>query len=264
MPAQKKCFIICPLGDKGSVTRKRSDDLRNYIIEPTLKDIGIKAERADTLAEPGNITTKVIMKIEEADVIIADLTDKNPYVFYELAIAHALRKPVIHMSRKGENIPFDVNQYRYVTYDNTDLAELEPTKSELKSQLENIPRPEDVINPFTEALSLIKIDKSGSPTEKFIAEIRNALGIQEARLNRMESYMDQQFKHNVSTKETLLMERESLKRELEDLLSVLSHLARKLNKSEKDKERELYLKNVAKRLQSHIDQISYEAHSRGD
>jgi len=50
--------------------------------------------RADKISEPGIITTQIIGHIVDAELVIADLTDKNPNVFYELAIRHAIRNPI--------------------------------------------------------------------------------------------------------------------------------------------------------------------------
>jgi len=64
--------------------------------------------RADELAEPGIITSQVIQHIVDDQLVIADLTERNPNVFYELALRHALRKPVVQIIHRGEAIPFDV------------------------------------------------------------------------------------------------------------------------------------------------------------
>lgn len=243
------------------MVRKRSDDLRDYIIEPILKALEIKPERSDTLADPGNITSKVIMKINEADIIIADLTDRNPNVFYELAIAHALRKPVIHMIKKGEKVPFDVNQYRYVTYDETDLAELQPTKNELKSQLENIPqKPEDVINPFTEAFGLMRIDKSGNPTEKIIAELKTMYGSFESRLRHLEDIVveDRETYYRGQTLEQrndLLRELQRAEAQSKEVSRELSSLQRKNNKTRKELEREESLNALYDQSISYLNSI---------
>ncbi|MDA8056021.1 MAG: hypothetical protein M0Z77_10320 [Thermoplasmatales archaeon] len=205
------------------------------------------------------------MKINEADIVIADLTDRNPNVFYELAIAHALSKPVIHMSKKGERIPFDVNQYRYVSYDDTDLAELEPTQQELESQLKNIPQnPEEIINPFTEALSMIRISKSGNPTEKIIAELRSTVGMQEARINQLESNQETRHYDELAQRERILESRENLEREIVRTGVELKHLSNKVNKDPDDLKRELYLKNKMEKLQISRTELMYRIHNRDD
>jgi len=89
----------------------------NYIIEPALKHMEIEAVRADTLAEPGLITDQLIGAILNYDLCIADLSGQNPNVFYELAIAQAAERPVVLLKLAGENVPFDVKDYRLIEYD---------------------------------------------------------------------------------------------------------------------------------------------------
>jgi len=58
-------------------------------------------------------------KINEAKLIIAELTDKNPNVFYELGMAHTLGKNVILIAQSIEWIPFDLRGVRTIIYDDS-------------------------------------------------------------------------------------------------------------------------------------------------
>lgn len=101
---KKICFVISPIGEEGSETRERSDKVLKYIICDSVEQLGYEVVRADKISEPGIITTQIIEHIIDSDLVIADLTDKNPNVFYELALRHAIRKPLIQMIMKGEII----------------------------------------------------------------------------------------------------------------------------------------------------------------
>jgi len=58
--SQKTCFVIAPIGEPGSETRKRSDKLLKYVIAPTVQACGYAdAIRADQIGEPGIITRQV-------------------------------------------------------------------------------------------------------------------------------------------------------------------------------------------------------------
>ena len=96
---RRKCFIICPLGEEHSETRKRSDKLLNHVLEPVLLRNDYDAIRADQIPKVGSITTQIINLVVESELVIADLTGSNPNVFYELALRHASRKPYIQLSR---------------------------------------------------------------------------------------------------------------------------------------------------------------------
>jgi hypothetical protein len=73
--------------------------------------------RSDQLSVPGKISEHTFARILADDLCIAILTGFNPNVFYELAIAHAARRPVIIMMEKGKELPFDVKDLRCVYYD---------------------------------------------------------------------------------------------------------------------------------------------------
>lgn len=88
----KTCFVIAPIGEPGSETRRRSDQILNHVIKPVAKQAGYAAVRADEEGEPGLITHQVIQHLLDDPLVIADLTGRNPNVFYELAIRHAINK----------------------------------------------------------------------------------------------------------------------------------------------------------------------------
>lgn len=97
---KKICFVISPIGEEGSEVRERSDQILKHIITSSVEQLGYTIIRADKIAEPGIITTQIIEHIVDAKLVIADFTDKNPNVFYELAIRHAIRKPLVQMIKK--------------------------------------------------------------------------------------------------------------------------------------------------------------------
>src|ERR1051326_702264 len=79
---KKRCFVISPIGERGSQTRKRSDKVLNQIIRPAVKECGYKVFRADEIDQPGLITSQVVRHIIEDALIVADLTERNANVFY--------------------------------------------------------------------------------------------------------------------------------------------------------------------------------------
>jgi len=113
----KKCFVISPIGQEESDTRKHADDVYETIIRPALHECEIDPIRADHMDEPGKITDQMIRAIRDYEISIAVLTDHNPNVFYEIAIAQAWAKPIVLLILKGQEIPFDVKDYRVVEYD---------------------------------------------------------------------------------------------------------------------------------------------------
>lgn len=135
---RKTCFVICPIGADKSVSRERSDKVLKYIIKPVLETSGYHVERADQIDEPGIITNQIVKKIIECDILIADLTEGNPNVFYELAIRHGLKRPFIHMIDASEKIPFDNSQVRTIQFDIKDLDSVDSAKKQLLAQVTSI------------------------------------------------------------------------------------------------------------------------------
>lgn len=112
-----KCFVISPIGLEGSDVRKHSDSVFRFIIQPAMERCGLTPVRADHLAQPGKISDQMFDEILHDQLCIAVLTDQNPNVFYELAVAQAAARPVILLIQKGQDLPFDVKDLRYVDYD---------------------------------------------------------------------------------------------------------------------------------------------------
>lgn len=119
------CFVIAPIGAEGTETHKRSDQVLKHMIEPAASACGFQALRADRISESGTITDQVIQRIIKAPLVIADLSEHNPNVFYELAIRHALRRPYVQMIHKSFlPIPFDLSLTRTVIFNHQDLTML--------------------------------------------------------------------------------------------------------------------------------------------
>jgi hypothetical protein len=112
-----RAFVISPIGADGSPEREHADDVFEFIIEPALKQAGVRAYRADHEAKSGRISHQMVASILDEDFCIAVLTGHNPNVFYELAIAQCAARPAILLIDKSEEIPFDIHDLRVIRYD---------------------------------------------------------------------------------------------------------------------------------------------------
>ena len=81
----QKAFVIMPFDAE-------LNEVYSAFLAPILSEIGYDVRRADDIASQGNILRDIVESIAGADLIVADLTGLNPNVFYELGVAHALRK----------------------------------------------------------------------------------------------------------------------------------------------------------------------------
>ena len=135
MTEKKRCFVIAPIGEERSETRRRSERVFKHIIEPAAEQCGFSALPAKDIPGSGPIMSEVIKYVVSAPLVIADLTGGNANVFYELALRHAVKKPVVQIIAKKEKIKFDVSQIRTMRFDIDDVIDDENRKSETISSL---------------------------------------------------------------------------------------------------------------------------------
>ncbi len=109
------CFVVIPL---------REPFLRLYSkhIKPTLESVGLRVLKADDLFTPTVIVEDIWEFINRARVIVADVTGRNPNVFYELGVAHTVGKDVIVLTQNEGDVPFDVGHLRHFTYDDNETG----------------------------------------------------------------------------------------------------------------------------------------------
>ncbi|KAB5489516.1 hypothetical protein [Flagellimonas hadalis] len=162
------CFIIMPFG--GWFDKYFSD-----IYVPAIEKAGFEAKRADDLYRPGNIVNDIWNYTKNANVILADLTNKNPNVFYELGLAHAITKPAILITASMEDVPFDLRSLRVIVYDKNSPDWGDILKDKIAKALEEtLKSPEDAIPPTFLEVSKTKRLKVGEE-EKELLELRRDL-----------------------------------------------------------------------------------------
>lgn len=104
------CFVMMPFGSW-------FDRYYHEIYVDAIKDAGFDAVRADELFSSGSVIEQIWEQIQKATVLLADLTDRNANVFYELGLAHADIKPVVFTAAKVDDVPFDLRHLRVIIYD---------------------------------------------------------------------------------------------------------------------------------------------------
>jgi hypothetical protein len=173
MEKKHDCFVIAPIGPDNSDIRKRSDQILKHVINPAASACGFATVRADNISEPGMITAQIIQHIIDDPLVIADLTGSNPNVFYELAVRHAIRKPLVQLIQKDEKIPFDVAGMRTVPVDHRDLDSVQEAKVEIERQIRSAmsKKPGEIDSPISASIELQALRKSDKPEERSIAEL---------------------------------------------------------------------------------------------
>jgi len=122
-----KTFVIMPFGN--NCEYKDGNLESNYIYKKIIKPgiemafesekdkIELVISREVDKNISGSITTEIVKSIAGSDLVVADLTGRNPNVFLELGIRYALRNKItILIAQYGTISPFDVNHYRTIFY----------------------------------------------------------------------------------------------------------------------------------------------------
>jgi hypothetical protein len=106
------CFVLMPFA--AELQPVYDDHVR-----PTIERAQLRCERADDIKGPSVITWDIWERVNRARFLVADLTNQNPNVFYELGLAHAISKDVILLTQSMDFVPFDLKPLRCIPYEFT-------------------------------------------------------------------------------------------------------------------------------------------------
>ncbi len=126
-------FVLCPFEEPFNT-------IFNDHIKPTVEQIeGLRCSRADDIYDNLPIIEDIWREVNEAGIIISELTGRNPNVFYETGIAHTVGKEVILITQDIADVPFDLRHLRCIVYDYTPRG-VQLLESNLNSTIHNIRR----------------------------------------------------------------------------------------------------------------------------
>jgi len=121
------CFVLMPFSAE-------FDRIYKTVIKEAIEQVNLNALRADEIFSTTPIVEDIWTHIAKSRIVIADVTDRNPNVFYELGLAHAIGRPVIILSQRKMDVPFDIAYMRYILYAD-DQAGWQKLKNDLASTL---------------------------------------------------------------------------------------------------------------------------------
>jgi CBS domain-containing protein len=97
-------------------------------IKPALENrFSVSVQKADEIFSPGSIIEQIQEQIRLADFLVADVSEQNPNVYYEVGYAQALSKEIIFLTTSIDRVPFDIRHRRCIvyTYDPRGVVQLE-------------------------------------------------------------------------------------------------------------------------------------------
>lgn len=175
------CFVLSPIGDPGSEIRRRANGILNEIIEPAVPDFHV--ERADHDQSPGSVTTTIIDKTLDADLVIADLTGTNPNVMYELAVRHMSGEPFVQIMEQGGTLPFDVGGLNTIFFEN-DLAGRKEAVQKVSTAAKQALEDDSADNPIQRTVQLRNIQADDTSDIGILVDLIRDLHEQMGSLQR--------------------------------------------------------------------------------
>jgi O-acetyl-ADP-ribose deacetylase (regulator of RNase III) len=155
--ADAECFVIMPFGQKEDASGQSIDfdTIYQYLIKSTLEHLDIKCTRCDEIDEAGWIHSKMFQYIYQSRVAVVDITALNPNVFYELGVRHTLADRVtVILKRKGTKVPFNIQDFKVIEYDETHPGSVEKTKKKIGDFIQNGLKLRKTDSPVHEVLKL--------------------------------------------------------------------------------------------------------------
>lgn len=115
----KTCFTIMPIADMDGYDPGHFSRVYEHIIKPACLQAGYVAHRADVVAASNYIIIDILKKIIESDIVICDLSGRNPNVLYELGVRQAFNLPTVLIKDKKTSRIFDIQGLRTIEYHHT-------------------------------------------------------------------------------------------------------------------------------------------------
>jgi len=157
---EKICYVIMPFSKTEKCTEEEWTEIFEAIIKPAVEGAGLGYHCLRSEATTGNVIKKIVNSLYQANVVIADLTDRNPNVFYELGVRHTLKSRTIMIAQRRKDIPSDLDGYASHVYKWKTTPQREELNQKLKNLLEHIET---------------DIDRSDNPVMDFLGERTIAL-----------------------------------------------------------------------------------------
>lgn len=106
--SKNKVFVLTPFHSRYEKTY--------YAIKNVCQKSGLTCSRGDEEFHQGTILKHILEEISMSSIVIANIDGRNPNVYYELGLVHALGKQVILITSNINEVPFDIQSQRIIVY----------------------------------------------------------------------------------------------------------------------------------------------------
>ena len=128
---ENTCFVVMPFD---SLFKAEYD----WVIRPAVEELGLKCVRGDEIYSKPQVMADVWNSIRKSRLVIAELTNRNANVFYEVGLAHAIGKPIILLTRNDDDVTSDLKSLRYRLYDINNPSWGDSLRAAIKSMVQSI------------------------------------------------------------------------------------------------------------------------------
>jgi hypothetical protein len=150
MSQPRDCYVIMPFSATASCTAEQWTEIYEEVFKPAVLHCGYACDRARP--GTGSLPRSIIERLRTSFLVLADVTDRNANVFYELGVRHALSKRTIIVTQVGQALPSDLGGYWSVQY-GTSPRQVSAFKADMKRLVESIESdPERSDNPVSDYL----------------------------------------------------------------------------------------------------------------
>lgn len=146
-----RCFVIMPFSKTDSHPEAYWTAHFEKFLKPLIEEVE-NVEVSRSQAARRGITPEIIMNLIESDLVVADITDHNPNVLWELGVRHSFKPGTITIAEEGTRIPFDIKDKGVLFYDTGHLNE-EFKELLIKSVRDCCNNPDEADSPILEAIS---------------------------------------------------------------------------------------------------------------
>ena len=167
------CFVIQPFNE---LYNKRFDSL----YKPAIEAAGMTAYRVDQDPTATVLVESIEANIKRAAVCLADISEDNPNVWYELGFAIAAGRPVVmacsdEREKNGKQFPFDIRHRAIVTYKTEAPQDFRSFQERLAARLKAMLERGEVLDEIAEQSSVAAVDGLSSQEWNVLSVVANSV-----------------------------------------------------------------------------------------